>query len=65
MDGKSYIVRIYRDGTAMEAEHAGARSLAGTIEEVATGDRRSFHDIDGLWAVVAGPAGKRPGKGRA
>ena len=61
MDEETYVVRIYRRNcTALPRPGAGARrrrhdqvTLAGVVEDVEVGDRRVFHDIGELWAILA------------
>lgn len=63
----SYIVRIYRrtpqGGT--DGVQADRPRLIGVVENPATGRRRAFHDIEELWALLAGagpPASRRKRK---
>lgn len=60
----SYIVRIYRHqgSRAFPARRAhDAVALTGVVENAASGEHRTFHDIEELWAILA--AGKTPASG--
>ncbi len=64
MDEESYVIRIYRK-EAQPAHHTGGRrnhdrvALTGLVEAVERGERRSFHDIEELWAILTGSTRKQ------
>jgi len=51
----SYVVRIYR--RALPSGKAGVHDdtprLIGVVENPGTGQRRAFHGIEELWAILA------------
>ena len=51
----SYVVRIYRrtPPTGKDGIHDETPRLIGVVENPGTGQRRAFHDIEELWAVLA------------
>ena len=51
----SYVVRIYRRPPPSEKAgvHDGTSRLVGVVENPGNGQRRAFHDIEELWAVLA------------
>jgi len=61
MDEETYVVRIYRrDRVAVSMPRAGSGrrrhdqiALSGVIEDVEAGERRAFHDIGELWAILS------------
>jgi hypothetical protein len=50
----SYVVRIYRRAppSGKPDVHGGHPRLTGVVENPSTGQRRAFHDIEELWAVL-------------
>ncbi len=52
---ESYIVRLYRHGprTAPARRAHDAIALTGVVEHALSGERRAFHDIEELWAILA------------
>lgn len=61
MKGRSYVVRIYRQGEhpATGRGVTDRAELVGIVEEVVTGEHRSFRDATELWAILSGAPGKR------
>jgi len=66
MREESYVIRIYRKeklpapmqrvgGSRRQHDHV---TLTGVIEMVERGERRAFHDIEELWGILSGTAGK-------
>jgi hypothetical protein len=51
----SYIVRIYRCGPSVGTGHRAhdAIELIGTVEDAHGQQRRSFQNIEDLWALLA------------
>lgn len=52
----SYVVRIYRriPGSEDGLRRHDAITLVGIVERSDTGERRDFHDIEQLWAILCG-----------
>lgn len=48
----NYIVRIYR------RDEEDLRKVAGIVEQVGTEEKRAFHDLDELWAILSLRRGK-------
>jgi hypothetical protein len=59
----SYFVRIYRHGTrtAPARRSHDAIALTGVVENAASGEHRTFHDIEELWAILAAKKAPAPG----
>lgn len=65
MGEESYVIRIYRkEPMPAPMQRAGGSrrhhdhiALTGVIEMVEHGERRAFHDIEELWAILTGTAG--------
>ncbi len=70
MDNRdTYVLRIFRrpapGGQGRGAADAAMPpGLVGVIEDPATGERRSFHDREELWALLTAPGDAR-GRRRA
>lgn len=60
MSEESFIVRVYRQGRrpGPEGRAHDQATLTGVVEIVDRGERRSFHDIEELWTILAGTGGK-------
>lgn len=48
----NYIIRIYR------RDEEDLRKVAGIVEQVGTEEKRSFHNLDELWAILGYPRSK-------
>ena len=61
MDEATFVVRIYRRVRAGSGRRRHDRiALAGLIEDVEIGERRAFHDIEELWAILSHTERKDP-----
>ena len=70
MNEESFVIRLYRKErlpAAMRRAEGGRRrhdetTLSGIVEIVERGERRAFHDIEGLWEILAGAVPEEPEK---
>jgi hypothetical protein len=59
--GDTYVLRIFRRPAPGGGRVGAARTrptpacLVGVVEDPATGERRSFHDREELWALLTAP----------
>lgn len=58
MNEQSYIIRIYRSALrpGIARRSHDAVTLAGIVESPAGNEHQAFHDIEELWAILAGHA---------
>ena len=60
----SYVVRIYRrtPPSGKDGVRDDRPRLVGVVETPGTGQRRAFHDIEELWALLAETGSPVPGR---
>jgi len=70
MGEETYVVRIYRRARVadpiprkgLDRRRYDQIALSGVIEDVEQGERRSFHDIGELWAILSDTARTDPNR---